>query len=269
MKCVRRVHAYPQFFMTFRKFLPIDRPTVITATLLTLGAGFLLSLGCSQKLSGGLRHELVRVSSSDRVVNLGAIFIPPQDPARPVAVIWIPGEGMNYCSPTSVKMGQYLARRAIHCITANTRMHTMDHVTADDKSSQRDANREADGKEARDIAAWIDFAHRRGFKQIVLASQGAGGEMIRNYQATNRDPRVVGVVIASCAPAGRAENELEQVQLYLYGNLTGLRCVETMAFRGPEQTIACKEMQTADNITRWADQLTPDLPDENEVLATR
>jgi hypothetical protein len=102
----------------------------------------------------------------------------------------------------------------------------------------------------------------------VLAGQGGGGEAIRKYQAANRDPRVVGVVIASCAPAG-GENELQQVQLYLHSALTGLRCVETVALRGPEQTIACKEMQTANIITRWADHLTPDLPDENEVMATR
>jgi pimeloyl-ACP methyl ester carboxylesterase len=54
-------------------------------------------------------------------------------------------------------------------------------------------------EEVRDLAAWIDFAEDRGFKQVVLVGHSAGWAAVRSYQAEKQDGRVVGVVLASGA----------------------------------------------------------------------
>ena len=54
-------------------------------------------------------------------------------------------------------------------------------------------------EESRDLAAWIDFAERSGFKKMVLVGHSAGWSAVRRYQAEVQDPRVVGVVLASGA----------------------------------------------------------------------
>jgi len=51
----------------------------------------------------------------------------------------------------------------------------------------------------RDLAAWIDFATDRGFKEVVLVGHSAGWSAVRRYQAEKQDRRVVGVVLASGA----------------------------------------------------------------------
>jgi pimeloyl-ACP methyl ester carboxylesterase len=52
-------------------------------------------------------------------------------------------------------------------------------------------------EQVRDIAAWIDFAEARGFKQVILVGHSAGWAAVTQYQAAEQDRRVVGVVIAS------------------------------------------------------------------------
>src|SRR6185369_1070806 len=139
------------------------RRIVVIAGLAALAAGILLSPGCTQKKnlpSGRLEVELVHVRAKDDVVNGGAVFVPPQDPVRPIAVIWVHGWGVNFYQPSYVNVGTALARRGITCIMANTRMHDLGNV-----AGQRDGKRLRGGgywgvasEEARDLAAWIDFA---------------------------------------------------------------------------------------------------------------
>src|SRR3989442_11598135 len=52
-------------------------------------------------------------------------------------------------------------------------------------------------EQVRDIAAWINFAEARGFKQVVLVGHSAGWAAVTQYQAEKQDRRVVGVVVAS------------------------------------------------------------------------
>jgi pimeloyl-ACP methyl ester carboxylesterase len=52
-------------------------------------------------------------------------------------------------------------------------------------------------EEARDIAAWIDYAEGLGFKKVVLVGHSAGATAVQSYQAETQDTRVVGVVLAS------------------------------------------------------------------------
>jgi pimeloyl-ACP methyl ester carboxylesterase len=54
-------------------------------------------------------------------------------------------------------------------------------------------------EEVRDLAAWIDVAEGRGFREVVLVGHSAGWAAVRLYQSERQDERVVGVVLASGA----------------------------------------------------------------------
>ena len=188
----------------------ITRPQLIAiaAVLALLGTTFLLWQwwqwrvpGAKKITAGKFPEELVYVRSRDDIVNGGAIFTPPKDLAKPIAVIWIHGWGVNFYYPTYVMIGRALAERGYTCITANTRMHDLANV-----AGERGERRIRGGgywgvasEEVRDIAAWIDFAGDRGFKKVLLVGHSAGWAAVRRYQAEKQDPRVVAVVLASGA----------------------------------------------------------------------
>jgi pimeloyl-ACP methyl ester carboxylesterase len=146
-------------------------------------------------------EQLVYVRAEDDIVNGGVIFTPPRESARPIAVIWIHGWGVNFYYPTYVKIGRELAERGYTCISANTRMHDIGTV-----AGHRYGKRIRGGgywgvasQEVRDLAAWIDLAEERGLLQVVLVGHSAGWAAVRAYQAREQDRRVVGVVLASGA----------------------------------------------------------------------
>src|SRR2546425_2764275 len=180
----------------------IVKLTSMAWLLALLGTALLLSQGCAQKETAGkFPEELVHVRSKDDIVNGGAIFAPPTNSAKPIAIIWIHGWGVNFYQLTYVKIGRELAERGYPCITANTRMHDLGNVAA-----WRGGKRIRGGgywgvasEELRDLAAWVDFAEDRGFKQVVLVGHSAGWAAVRSYQAEKQDGRVVGVVLASGA----------------------------------------------------------------------
>ena len=176
-----------------------------TAFLVLMGMACLLWQGCTPRpenqMAGKFPEQLVYARSKDDIVNAGAMFAPPKDSAKPIAVIWIHGWGVNFYQPTYVGIGRALAERGYTCITGNTRMHDLGNVAA-----WRGGKRIRGGgywgvasEEVRDLAAWIDFAEERGFNQVVLVGHSAGWAAVRSYQANKQDPRVVGVVLASGA----------------------------------------------------------------------
>jgi pimeloyl-ACP methyl ester carboxylesterase len=151
--------------------------------------------------AGQFPEQLVYARSTDDIVNGGAMFTPPKDSAKPVAVIWIHGWGVNFYSPTYVMIGRALAERGLTTIAANTRMHDLGNV-----AGYRYGKRIRGGgywgvasEEVQDLAGWVDFAEDQGFKQVVLVGHSAGWAAVRSYQAEKRDARVVGVVLASGA----------------------------------------------------------------------
>ncbi len=83
--------------------------------LALLGTTFLLwrgSIPRPEKMPPGkFPEQIVYVRSSDDIVNGGAIFTPPKDSAKPIAVIWIHGWGVNFYQPTYVAIGRALAER--------------------------------------------------------------------------------------------------------------------------------------------------------------
>ena len=52
-------------------------------------------------------------------------------------------------------------------------------------------------EQSRDIEAWVEVAAAHGFQRVVLVGHSAGWPAVAAYQAASRDPRVVGVVLAS------------------------------------------------------------------------
>ncbi len=179
------------------------RLITIAAVLTLLGTSFLLWRGCSPRpenqRAGKFPEQLVYVRSKDDIVNGGVIFAPPKDSAKPIAIIWIHGWGANFYYPTYVGIGRALAERGYTCITGNTRMHDLGNV-----AGWRGGKRIRGGgywgvasEQVRDIAAWIDFAEDRGFKEVVLVGHSAGWAAVTQYQAEKQDRRVAGVVVAS------------------------------------------------------------------------
>lgn len=177
----------------------------MVAVLALLGAAFMLWRAFAPRAvtvtAGKFPEELVFVQSTDDIINGGSIFTPPKESAKPVAVIWIHGWGVNFYQPTYVMIGRALAERRYTCITANTRMHDLGTV-----AGYRWGKRIRGGgywgvasEEVHDLAAWIDFAEKRGFSKVVLVGHSAGWAAVRHYQAQKQDERVVGVVLASGA----------------------------------------------------------------------
>ena len=138
--------------------------------------------------------------ADDGITNGGALFSPPKDVAKPIAIVWIHGSGVNFYYPTYVKIGRELAARGFAFIAANTRMHDLGTVAAGVDGGKRIRGGAYWGRysdQARDIAAWIALANERGFKKVVLAGHSAGTTAVQTYQAERQDTRVAGLVLAS------------------------------------------------------------------------
>ena len=181
----------------------LRRALVALAAALTLALGALLWLRHGQRpitvTEGKFPEELVYVRSSDDIVNGGAMFTPSKTAAKPIAVIWIHGWASNFYDPSYTMIGRALAARGYTCISGNTRMHDIGTV-----AGYRLGKRIRGGgywgvpsEQAEDLAAWIDFAQVRGFKNVVLVGHSAGWAAVRAYQAEKQDPRVVGLISAS------------------------------------------------------------------------
>jgi pimeloyl-ACP methyl ester carboxylesterase len=187
-----------------RQTQPTWRQPMALAVVLTLaGTAFLPGpagvWGQGRETAAKVTEELVYARSEDGITNGGALFAPPKESAKPTAVIWVHGWGVNFYYPTYVKIGRALAERGYPCISVNTRMHDVGTV-----AGWRGETRIRGGgywgvpsEEARDLAAWIDFANDRGFKKVVLAGHSAGSTAVRAYQAQKQDQRVAGLVFAS------------------------------------------------------------------------
>ena len=144
-------------------------------------------------------EQIVFARSKDDVVSGGVLFAPQRDSAKPIAIVWIHGWGVNFYERTYVAIGRALAQHGYTVIDGNTRMHDLGNV-----ETQRSGKRIRGGgywgvasEEPRDIAAWVDLAEANGFKRVVLVGHSAGWGAVRSYVAQVQDPRVVGLVLAS------------------------------------------------------------------------
>ena len=175
----------------------------VAAVIVVIGAALpmrrsLAAEADNQKI-GKFAEQIVQVQSKNDIVDSGALFAPPKDAAKPIAVIWIHGWGVNFYSPTYVAISRALAKRGYTTITGNTRMHDLGNVEAwrGEKRIRGGGYWGVASEEVRDLAAWVDFAEGLGFKQVLLVGHSAGATAVRTYQAQTQDTRVVGVVLAS------------------------------------------------------------------------
>lgn len=173
----------------------------MAGVLALVGTGFLLwqeSGYAAEEANAKFTEELVYAKSEDDIPNGGVIFAPPKASAKRIAVIWIHGWGVNFYQPSYVKIGRALAERGYTAIVGNTRMHDLGNVTwRGDKRLRGGGYWGVASEQVRDIAAWIDFAESRGFKQVVLVGHSAGWAAVTQYQAEKQDRRVIGLVVAS------------------------------------------------------------------------
>src|SRR5215212_6485401 len=151
--------------------------------------------------SGTFPEEVVYVRSADDIVNAGMVFAPPKNQAKPVAIIWLHGWGVNFYSPTYVMIGRALAQRGVTTISVNTRMHDLGTVAGQRLGKRMRAGAywgvTSDG--SLDLAAWVDYAVAQGFDRVVLVGHSAGWSAVAAYELQRHDPRVVGMVLASGA----------------------------------------------------------------------
>ena len=146
-----------------------------------------------------LPEEVVYAISNDTVFNAGLLFHTKKELAKPVAIIWVHGWGVNFYSPSYVSIGRAFAERGYTCISVNTRMHDLANV-----QGYKNGKRVRGGgywgiasDQTKDISAWIDFAESKGFKKIILVGHSAGAAAVRIYQSEKQDNRVSGLVLAS------------------------------------------------------------------------
>src|SRR6266571_1898584 len=144
-------------------------------------------------------EEIVYARSNDDVLGAGVLFASPPDSAKPIAIIWTHGWGVNFYQPSYVAIGRALAQHGYTTISGNTRMHDLANIEGyrGDKRIRGGGYWGIAGEELRDLAAWIDLAERRGFKNVVLVGHSAGWSAVRTYVTSVQDPRVVGIVLAS------------------------------------------------------------------------
>jgi pimeloyl-ACP methyl ester carboxylesterase len=149
--------------------------------------------------AGKFTEQIVQVQSKDDIVDSGALFAQPKGLAKPIAVIWIHGWGVNFYSPTYVAISRALAKRRYTTIAGNTRMHDLGNVEAwrGEKRISGGGYWGVPSEEVMDLAAWIDFAEGLGFKKVDLVGHSAGATAVQRYQAQTQDARVVGMVLAS------------------------------------------------------------------------
>lgn len=144
-------------------------------------------------------ESLVEARADDGILNSGAMFLPANGSPRPIAIIWVHGNGVNFYSPTYVTIGRELAKLGFATMTVNTRMHDLGNV-----AGWRGETRIRGGsywgvtsEQVRDLAGWIDFAKQQGFARVVLVGHSAGATAVQLYQAQRQDARVAGLVLAS------------------------------------------------------------------------
>src|SRR4029077_439569 len=144
-------------------------------------------------------EQLVHVQTKDDIANSGALFAAPKDVAKPIAIVWIHGWGVNFYFPTYVEIGRALAKRGYTTITANTRMHDIGNVEAwrGEKRVRGGGYWGVPSEQTQDLAAWADFVQRLGFNRIILIGHSDGWAAVRRYQWQTQDSRVAGLVIAS------------------------------------------------------------------------
>jgi pimeloyl-ACP methyl ester carboxylesterase len=176
---------------------------ILGAILVGLGAfiaGSRIRVHPENQNPGKFPEQLVYVRSVDDVINSGVLFTSQTQPSKPLAIIWVHGWGANFYTPSYVGIGRALAERGFPAISVNTRMHDIGNVekyTLLGKRVRGGGYWGVTSEDARDIAAWIDYAEQLGYGRVILVGHSAGWSSVARYQADSEDHRVAGLIFAS------------------------------------------------------------------------
>lgn len=176
---------------------------VVGAILIALAAFFLglrMNFHPENQKPGKFPEQLVYVRSADDLVDGGVLFTSTSSSLKPLAIIWVHGWGASFYTPSYVGIGRALAERGFPTISINTRMHDLANVekyTLLGKRVRGGGYWGVTSEDARDIAAWIDYAQHLGYRRVILVGHSAGWSSVARYLADSQDRRVVGVVFAS------------------------------------------------------------------------
>lgn len=163
-------------------------------------AGLRMHVHPENQKPGRFPEQLVFVRAADDVVSGGILFNSPKQSSKPLAIIWVHGWGANFYTPSYVGIGRALAERGFPTISVNTRMHDIGNVEKYTLTGRRVRGGGYWGvtsEDARDIAAWIEYAEQIGYSRVVLVGHSAGWASVGRYQADSQDHRVAGLVFAS------------------------------------------------------------------------
>jgi hypothetical protein len=156
------------------------------ALLVTLFLRLRSHPGPEHQMPGKFPEQLVYVRSSDDVVSAGVMFTTAKDSTKPIAIIWVHGWGANFYLPSYVGIGRELAGRGFTTLSVNTRMHDIGNVERYSLFGKRVRGGGYWGvtsQDAMDIAAWVDYVERIGFRKVVLVGHSAGWASVGRYQA--------------------------------------------------------------------------------------
>ncbi|HET8667796.1 MAG TPA: alpha/beta fold hydrolase [Terriglobales bacterium] len=175
----------------------------VGAILVALAAFFLglrMNFHPEDQKPGKFPEQLVYVRTADDVVDAGVLFTSPSSPLKPLAIIWVHGWGANFYTPSYIGIGRELAERGFATVSVNTRMHDLGNVekyTLLGKRVRGGGYWGVTSEDARDIAAWIDYAQQLGYSRVILVGHSAGWASVARYEADSQDRRVAGLVFAS------------------------------------------------------------------------
>lgn len=177
-------------------------------------AGLRMHVHPENQKPGRFPEQLVFVRAADDVVSGGILFNSPKQSSKPLAIIWVHGWGANFYTPSYVGIGRALAERGFPTISVNTRMHDIGNVEKYTPTGRRVRGGGYWGvtsEDARDIAAWIEYAEQIGYSRVVLVGHSAGWASVGRYQADSQDHRVAGLVFASPGVGYSAEPDDPQL----------------------------------------------------------
>jgi hypothetical protein len=156
------------------------------AILLALPAFFLglrMNFHPENQKPGKFPEQLVYVRSADDVVDGGVLFTSTNSPSKPLAIIWVHGWGVNFYAPSYVGIGRALAERGFPTISVNTRMHDIGNVekyTLLGKRVRGGGYWGITSEDARDVAAWIDYAQQLGYSRSSWLGIAPAGPVSRD-----------------------------------------------------------------------------------------
>ena len=257
----------------------------VAAVLVLLGVTFVFWQNIrphpENQRAGTFPETLVYVRSTDDVVSAGAVFGPPKETSKPVAIIWIHGWGAHFYAPTYVGIGRALADRGYVSVMGNTRMHDIGNVakyswgkrvrgggywgvTSDDPELVAQATRLVADGAGEDLLrlpnrSFPSFVSAATFLDIVNTPPEYGdffGTTITNPAVTRiRCPILA--FLGTREPEIGTESDLKLLKSSAQRHASDPSRVDTAMIKNADHEYVGQESQVAVVIAQWADTLLP------------